>query len=103
MNGQGDAPQVVIDIPKNTGFIAINGTSGPNQGTYTLGFSPDVMLAPAQSGQATGISSATWITPVLLAVTPLNPEIKYTLTISGGSTAPNDLALHSLTYYGGVL
>lgn len=103
LNGRGESVQITIPIPLNTSYVVINGTGGPAQSEYYVTFDPPAVLTPVYANQTHGIATSPWVAPAVLAVTPLNPEIQYTLRMSGLKPAPNDLAIHSVTSYGGVL
>jgi hypothetical protein len=101
LNGQGSGAKITIPIPYNTSYIIINGTGGPAQAEYFVEFDPPASLTPVHMNQTTGVATSPWVAPAVLAVTPLDPSIQYQLAFSAQGQA--DIAIHSVTYYGGVL
>ena len=101
----GPPKQTFFNIPRNTSMVMINGTVGP---TYTSLL--DFSLSPPPPGDTdfyhnVGMNNA-WTAPAAtLYLAALDPTIEYSFTISRSlidtwnASNPNDVGLHSVTFY----
>lgn len=98
------SPKVVIDIPANTSYVMVNGSTDTFQGTYYVDIEPKQYnyLYPAKLNQPTGSGSSYYIAPHTMAMTSLDPTVKYNMTIAGATGSSNTIVISGVKYWAGV-
>lgn len=88
-------------VPANTSFITLYGSIGPTFGNFKVQFSPPLTWLPETAADEVFSATNKWHLPgSLLYMTPLNPNVTYTMTVVGvpGQSVDN-IGLKNTTYY----
>lgn len=90
MQLMGDS-SVGLAVPSNSTYLLLNGLVGPRYGAYNITLDPP---PPVNSSSGHAFSTnRTWLSPDVFLLTPLNPNLHYTVTVST-STATAGEGVH---------
>lgn len=96
LNGYPSA-SFTAQVPDNTSFLLLNGTSQPLLVYYTVTLDPPVPGAP---GSATFNALQGYCNGVAYFIAPLDPTVRYNLSLSvGGNVLTGPVGVHSMTFW----
>ncbi|BEI88158.1 uncharacterized protein CcaverHIS019_0108760 [Cutaneotrichosporon cavernicola] len=86
-----------VRVPDNTSYLLLNGTSQPLLSYYTVALSPPL---PGSLPESTFNAQQGFCNGVNFFMTPLNPEIQYTLAFTvSGNVLTGPVGVHSMTFW----